>query len=126
MRQVINLICLMTAFATLIIGLWTIRKPLAIGDLAFLIWSISPYLGIVFLPKRKLKPLALRLLLGITIFISCGGLYQLVNAMFFIKDAQSGLAFLVIPFAQWFLLLIFLIPVFFLGMTNPIENSKKS
>lgn len=80
----------------------------------FLLFSVTPYILISFSLYRSKRVGMIwvnRLLLMI---LSFSGIATLIYEMFFNKDAQSALAFIVIPLYQLFIYLLVMIPAYFI------------
>jgi len=82
--------------------------------LGFAVWVTLPYLMTIFLVKKAAASQAknfVAIIGGLT--ISLGGVALYIDAVFLYKDAQGALAFVVVPFYQW-IILVFLTGFHFL------------
>jgi hypothetical protein len=72
--------------------------------LGFILWTVSPFVGLFFLSRRPLKHAVESIVQIIFVLLIClGGLGLIVNSMYLHPDAQGGLIFLSLPFIQWLL-----------------------
>jgi len=84
----------------------------SLAAFAFLVWAISPYLFSAFRTKRSTDQMEIMLVTGLSLIIVIGGIFMLIDAIYIHPDAQSALAFVVIPFYQWVMLLVAALPIY--------------
>jgi len=85
----------------------------------FMLFAISPYLGLVLLIRifRKYRAALIGFLIGVSL-ISLFGMYALIDTAFIHIDAQGALIFIFLPILQWFALIILTAICFFLRRFN--------
>lgn len=73
----------------------------------FMLWAISPYIGLSFLTLifKKHRLAIIGFMIG-TFIISLFGVYGLIDTSFLHIDAQGGLIFIFLPIYQWFATII--------------------
>ena len=86
---------------------------LEVAGILFL--ASSPYLYGSLLTKFVSKRKAIVLTTFVVSVLAIGGSYLLLDAMYIHPDAQSALAFVVIPVYQWGLLLLATIPIYLIN-----------
>jgi hypothetical protein len=94
-------------------------EELSLLGVGFLFGAISPYLMAIFVLTKSNKKALVTAVSILSLIIAVGGVSLLVYSMYVEKDAQSALAFIVIPVYQWGLYLIALFPLYFIH-----KNSK--
>ena len=73
--------------------------------LALAVWATLPYLMILFLARKASASKANQVLLVLgALIISGGGVALYVDAAFFHRDPQGGLAFFAVPGYQWLII----------------------
>lgn len=78
----------------------------SIVAIVFLVWAISPYLFAMLIIKRCTQHRQLMIIAGLASIQAIAGIWVLIDMMYLQQDAQSALAFVVIPMYQWLVLLI--------------------
>jgi hypothetical protein len=104
----------MAAVATAVIGVIMANSFFSINTWAFIGWAISPYAYLILMMTLVLRPLSFILIMFLTLLVSGIGVWAFVEVLFINPDAQSGLAFMVVPAWQWFVLLLATLPVYLL------------
>jgi hypothetical protein len=115
-----NKINLFAAIITLVIGM-TSMDNFSLSGLVFLISALSPYVFMIWVLSKigtlsRSKEVSL-----LFIVIAICGVTLLVYSMYIQKDAQSALAFVVIPMYQWGILLLASLPLYFIYKKNNKE-----
>ncbi|NKQ41298.1 MAG: hypothetical protein HF962_06985 [Sulfurovum sp.] len=95
----------MAALFTAIVGIVSMAD-FSLGALGFLFWAVSPYIFAAYLLKKSTGNVAVTFTSLLSLVVALGGISLLLYAMYIEKDAQSALAFVVIPTYQWGLLLL--------------------
>lgn len=121
MKKISQYITLITVLASLAIGLFSVEKQYSAATIAFLLWTVSPYILLSMLINLVSGKAAIITALIITLLTCLTGLAFLIDALYIHNDAQSSLAFSAVPLWQWAALIILSIP---LTLFNIIENSK--
>ena len=103
-----------TTTLTVLVGILNMNT-FTLGVIGFLIWAVSPYLYGMILTKLLSKSRAITVSVLLLSIIAIGGIFLLVDAMYIHLDAQSALAFVVIPVYQWGLLLLATIPIYLIN-----------
>ena len=102
---------LLAGIATIVIGILAMDS-FSLAAFAFLVWAITPYLFSAFRTRRSTHQMEIMLVTGLSFIIAIGGIFLLIDAIYIHPDAQSALAFVVIPGYQWIMVLIAAIPVY--------------
>ena len=115
MKKTSKIITLFLIIFTFSIAVYALDDLWSASAIAYLIWSISPYvflMALVNLVSNKTSEIA-----GLTITLfTCGfGIVFIIDAMFINLDAQSSLNFSVVPMWQWAGLLIVSLPLIILN-----------
>lgn len=77
------------------------------------LWSVSPYIFLFIVSDRTFKKSISYYLNAVIITaITIGGIFLTFDAIIINPDAQSGLTFIVLPFYQWALLMVWEIILF--------------
>ena len=111
MQKVAYSIGVLSILLTLTIGILNMDH-FSLSVLGFLLWAASPYLYsmlVIKLVSKKTAVTAMTVIMTLTAMI---GIFIIFDAMYIIKDAQSALAFVVIPLYQWGLLLLATLPIY--------------
>lgn len=115
MKEIAKIITLISTMITLGIGVFGINEFASAAAIAYLVWSVSPYAflaALVNLVSNKTSEVAALIIALLT----CGfGIVLIIDAIFINVDAQSGLAFAVVPMWQWAGLLIISLPLIILN-----------
>jgi len=107
-KQLTYTINLLASIAVFIVGIQSM-DTFSLGGIGFLLWAISPYLYASFMMKRSIDGRAIKILFVLSLILTIGGIYLLLDAMYIHPDPQGALAFVVIPIYQWFVLLVALV-----------------
>jgi hypothetical protein len=86
-----------------------------IGAIIILLWAISPYVFGNYIIMKSLENRAEYIVKIWSIFVGIAGLSLLIYAIYIEADAQSALAFIVVPLYQWGLLLLGTISMYFIN-----------
>ena len=96
---------LLAGLVTIGIGILSMDS-FSLGAIGFLLWAISPYLFAMFVTKHTTEHITTIIITSVSLILAIGGVSLLVDAIYIHTDAQSALAFMVIPTYQWIMLLI--------------------
>ena len=107
----IGILC---SILTIVVGILNM-DTFTLGVIGFLVWDVSPYLYGMILTKLVTKRKAIVTSVLLIFVVATGGIFLLVDAMYIHLDAQSALAFVVIPVYQWGLLLLATIPIYLIN-----------
>ena len=107
----IGILC---SILTIVVGILNM-DIFTLGVIGFLVWDVSPYLYGMILTKLVTKRKAIVTSVLLIFVVATGGIFLLVDAMYIHLDAQSALAFVVIPVYQWGLLLLATIPIYLIN-----------
>lgn len=105
LKKIAYLFGLIAAMTTLGIG-FSAMEELSLAGLSMLILAIVPYVIMSFVISKSKHALSVSMNGWLTIFLTFIGTVTLVYEMYFHKDAQSALAFVVIPLYQLFVFAI--------------------
>lgn len=93
------------------------------GLLGLAFFSISPYLGLLYIIKIAKHPTAIITARTVTLFLVCVGLYFLLDTTYMEKHLDTKFSFLFIPIWQWTMLLV---SGFVIYLSNENKNQKAS
>ena len=84
------------------------RNPSAFLLILFVLWDLSPFVGLTWLQKRSGQwPAGVQSVLHVLMLaVSAVSLAVYINAMFISPPAKLAAPFLVVPFVSWLLILI--------------------
>jgi len=108
---------LLASVTTIVIGILSMDTFL-LSAVSFLAWAVSPYLFSTFIIKRSTRHVAVMIATGLSLVMATGGIFLLIDAMYIQSDAQSAMAFAVIPMYQWGMLLIAALLIFLTNKKN--------
>ena len=111
-------IVLVSAIATLTIGLKSLSSPYTLTSIGFIVWAISPYGYLTLLTKLVTSKAATIAIFVIALIVGIVGLSLLIDVMFIHTDAQGGLAYVFVPVFQWAGLLLLSLPLFMLNQSK--------
>ena len=120
MKVLANTLTQAAASITFLIGT-TSLDSFSLKGLGFLFWAVSPYFLMIFTLSKSSNQLMIRGISVCSMVIALFGTALLVYSMYIQKDAQSALAFVVIPIYQWG---IFLLSSLFLYLIYKIKTRK--
>ncbi|WP_153015104.1 hypothetical protein [Sulfurovum riftiae] len=100
--------------ATLGIGLLNLEK-FTLGAIGYLFLVFTPYLFAIYLTTWSTSKASILISLGVSFILALGGVFLIVDAMYIHPDAQGALVFPVVAVYQWAILLIILLPLYFLN-----------
>ena len=101
LKKIAYWLIIVASVVTTGIGFSTMDK-LNLAALLFLFFAIIPYIVMSFVISKSEHLLTLTVNAWLIIFLTLLGTATLVYEMYFHKDAQSALAFVVIPVYQFF------------------------
>ena len=105
MKQLSFSVLFIAAAATLGIAVLNMDS-FSMDVMIYLIWAVSPYGAAAFIARQAQGYRAVMTAAAFSMFIALGGLWLLVYSFYIHPDAQSALAFVVIPVYQWAVLLV--------------------
>ena len=111
MKAIAYSINLIAIIVTIGIGIRSMES-FSLGAVGFLLWAVSPYLFADLMIKYVIQYVSILAVGGLSFILAIGGMFLLIDAMFLHPDAQSALAFVVIPMYQWVILLIVALPLY--------------
>ena len=98
-------ILLLVALTTVMIGFLNM-DTFSLGAIFFFIFAISPYYFSFYLLQKSTENVVVIVASFLSLFVAIGGISLLIYAMYVEKDAQSAMAFVVVPVYQWGLLIL--------------------
>jgi hypothetical protein len=98
-KKIAYLFILVATVVTLGVG-FASMDTFSLAALIFLLLAIAPYALMFYIVYRSKKPISVTVNAWLSIFLTLLGSITLIYEMFFHKDAQSALAFVVIPVYQ--------------------------
>ena len=125
MKLPIYLTAAAAATAVMGIGLTCADRPFSTAAAGFIIWDITPYLGLMLLLQRARRKTSIITIAILTATVAGFGVWMYVDAMLIGSDAQGALVFMVVPFWQWALILIVSLVLFFINLSNNFKWRKQ-
>ena len=105
LKKIAYLLVISASIATISIGLSTMNE-FSLGVFLFLFLSIIPYIIMAFVVYKSEHSLSIIVNAWLSILLAVLGTATLVYEIYFHKDAQSALSFVVIPVYQIFVFII--------------------
>jgi len=87
-------------------------ETFSLGGVGILVWTISPYLLSIYIVMKTSEMIYIVSILSI--FIAIFSVSLLIYTLYIQNDAQSALAFFVIPLYQWGILLLSILMTYFI------------
>ncbi len=115
MKRFTLIIIILASLITITIGFDTSDNPLSASSLGFIGWSVIPYIYLSLMNRKVSEKRAVMSVLIVALLTAAFGVWAFVDAAFIHGDAQSGLAWPVIPLWQLIFLGIASVPVYYLN-----------
>lgn len=117
MKKLSFVISGLAVLVTIVIGIDSMEHY-SLTAMGFIAWAISPYglLSILISISKSHKAKIGTLIIAIITSIFGAGI--IIDALYIHLDAQGGLVYIFIPFWQWVMLVLCIVPVLLLNRAN--------
>ena len=115
MKRFTLLITIVAALITIGIGFDMTDSVFSASALGFIGWSVIPYIYLIVINQKVSEKRSVTAVLVIALLTAAFGIWAFIDASYVHGDAQSGLAWPVIPMWQLGFLVIVSIPVYYLN-----------
>jgi hypothetical protein len=111
MKSFTYLTIALLAIITIVIGIKTM--VISVTALGFIAWAVSPYGYLAVMAKFVSNKDSNIIVLILSLFIGCFGLFSSIDQMFINPDALGGMIYIITPLWQWLLILFATITVYY-------------
>ncbi len=115
MKKFTLVIIILAALVTIYIGFDTAEKPLTAGVFGFVGWALFPYALLIILNQKAIGKASASGVMILSVITAVFGLWTFVHISYVSNDAQSGLAWPVVPLWQLIFVAIATVPLYFLN-----------